>query len=92
MVCYEHNFRLANPAARISWLINGQTVQSVSHSYLEQTTGIITISNLTVSSTDIDVITHQINVQCIAMNDEGTKSKQLVIRILCMICFSLDCY
>ncbi|CAG9541092.1 unnamed protein product [Cercopithifilaria johnstoni] len=73
---------LANPAAKISWLLNGQAVQSMSHSYLEQTTGIITVSNLTVSPTDVNVIKHQINVQCIAMNDEGTTSKQLVIRIL----------
>ncbi|KAL3982160.1 Immunoglobulin domain family protein [Acanthocheilonema viteae] len=73
---------LANPAAKISWLINGQAVQSMDHSYLEQTVGIITVSNLTISPTDVNVIKYQINVQCIAMNDEGTTSKQLVIRIL----------
>lgn len=93
MRIYSHvmsvNFRLANPAARISWLINGQAVQSVSHSYLEQTSGVITVSNVSVNPTDVNVIKHQINVQCIGMNDEGTTSKQLIIRILCMFSFSL---
>nr|CDQ00974.1 BMA-SYG-2, isoform f [Brugia malayi] len=73
---------LSNPAAKISWLINGQAVQSVIHSYLEQTTGTVTVSNLTISSTDVNVVKHQINVQCIAVNDQGTTSKQLVIHIL----------
>uniref|UniRef100_A0A915Q552 Uncharacterized protein n=1 Tax=Setaria digitata TaxID=48799 RepID=A0A915Q552_9BILA len=73
---------LSNPASRISWLVNGQAVQSVSHSYLEQTTGTVTVSNLTVNPAHVNSIKHQINVQCIAMNDEGTVSKQLVIRIL----------
>ncbi|EJW85216.1 immunoglobulin I-set domain-containing protein [Wuchereria bancrofti] len=68
---------LSNPAARISWLINGQAVQSVIHSYLEQTTGTVTVSNLTISSTDVNVVKHQINVQCIAVNDQGATSKQL---------------
>ncbi|VDO44713.1 unnamed protein product [Brugia timori] len=68
---------LSNPAAKISWLINGQAVQSVIHSYLEQTTGTVTVSNLTISSTDVNVVKHQINVQCIAVNDQGTTSKQL---------------
>ncbi|EFO27330.2 immunoglobulin I-set domain-containing protein [Loa loa] len=72
---------LSNPAARISWLINGQTVQSVNHSYLEQATGTVTVSNLSIIPTDINVIKHQINVQCTAINDEGTTSKQLIIRI-----------
>ncbi|VDO66914.1 unnamed protein product, partial [Onchocerca flexuosa] len=73
---------LSNPASRISWLINGLTVQSANHSYLEQTTGTITVSNLIVSPTDVEVSKHQITVQCIATNDEGTASKQLIIRIL----------
>ncbi|VDK65575.1 unnamed protein product [Onchocerca ochengi] len=73
---------LSNPASRISWLINGLTVQSANHSYLEQTAGTITVSNLIVSPTDIEVSKHQITVQCIATNDEGTASKQLIIRIL----------
>lgn len=64
-------------------------MQSMSHSYLEQTTGTVTVSNLTISPTDVNVINHQINVQCVAMNDEGTTSKQLVIRILCKFYFLL---
>lgn len=85
------NFSLSNPASRISWLINGLTVQSANHSYLEQTAGTITVSNLIVSPTDIEVSKHQITVQCIATNDEGTASKQLIIRILCKFHFSLKC-
>ncbi|KAM3726287.1 Synaptogenesis protein [Dirofilaria immitis] len=73
---------LSNPASKISWLINGQTVQLASHSYLEETTGTITVSNLTISPTDVYVSKNQINVQCIATNDEGATSKQLVIHVL----------
>lgn len=83
------NFRLSNPAAKISWLINGQEVHSLSYSYLEKPTGTITVSNLTINPSNANVVKHQINVQCTAMNDHGTTSKQLIVPILCNSCFSL---
>ncbi|VDN29768.1 unnamed protein product, partial [Gongylonema pulchrum] len=73
---------LSNPASTVSWLINGQPYQSGSDAFLEQSTGTVTVSNLTVYPTDVTVMKHQITVQCVAKNDEGMTSKQLVIRVL----------
>ncbi|VDN01079.1 unnamed protein product [Thelazia callipaeda] len=87
----EHEFTVrcrtepSNPPSRISWLIDGKFLPPTGQIHLEQTVGTVTVSNLTMNLTDIDPVKHQFQVQCVARNDEGAASKQIIIHLLCKL-------
>ncbi|CAJ0609996.1 unnamed protein product [Cylicocyclus nassatus] len=72
----------SNPAARISWLVNGHPVPASPQSEHQQAHGTISISNLTINTNEVIIGKHRMTVECNARNDEGTASKQHTIKIL----------
>ncbi|KJH40538.1 immunoglobulin domain protein [Dictyocaulus viviparus] len=72
----------SNPVSRISWLVNGHPVPTTIQSEYQEPHGFIAISNLTVNTNDVLMTKHRLTVDCNARNDEGSASKQHVIKIL----------
>ncbi|KAK6032293.1 immunoglobulin domain protein [Ostertagia ostertagi] len=72
----------SNPVSRISWLVNGHPVPATVQSEHQQSYGTMSISNLTINTNEVVAGKHRMTVECNARNDEGTTSKQHVIKIL----------
>ncbi|CAO4387142.1 unnamed protein product [Caenorhabditis nigoni] len=72
----------SNPASQITWVINGRTVPTPTQREFFMENGIVSSSNISVHSNELSQDAHQINVECIATNPEGSSAKQHLIKII----------
>ncbi|WKY15111.1 hypothetical protein Q1695_000542 [Nippostrongylus brasiliensis] len=72
----------SNPSSRITWLVNGHPVPATMQSEHQQSHGTMSISNLTINTNEIVTNKHRMTIECNARNDEGSTSKQHVIKVL----------
>ncbi|KAE9414335.1 hypothetical protein Angca_002728 [Angiostrongylus cantonensis] len=72
----------SNPISRISWLVNGHPIPATVQSEHQQMHGFVAVANLTINTNEVMMGKHRLTVECNARNDEGSASKQHVIKIL----------
>uniref|UniRef100_A0A1I7TN12 Nephrin n=1 Tax=Caenorhabditis tropicalis TaxID=1561998 RepID=A0A1I7TN12_9PELO len=72
----------SNPASQITWIINGRSVAAPTQREFVVENGIVSSSNITVHSNELSVEAHQINVECVATNPDGSSAKQHLIKII----------
>lgn len=80
----KFTFSLSSPASVISWKVNGSPTRTQPQTEKRQTQGFVTESNITIDSNILLSDQNQVNVECIATNNEGPlSSNQHIIRVLC---------
>uniref|UniRef100_A0A8R1HP98 Nephrin n=1 Tax=Caenorhabditis japonica TaxID=281687 RepID=A0A8R1HP98_CAEJA len=72
----------SNPAAHISWTLNGRQMQTSTQQQFSTPDGIESSSNFTLHTRDLSVEMHQITIECTASNTEGSASRKNIIKII----------
>ncbi|CAI2358260.1 unnamed protein product [Caenorhabditis sp. 36 PRJEB53466] len=72
----------SNPASKISWLVNGMSVPTLAQNEVSMATGIISSSEMMINSNELSSNAHQITIECVATNTEGSVQRQHVIKII----------